>query len=246
MDVHIRRSGEDYARGMASLLPRGVAWPRDPESLIYKVIRGLAQIWGSPGVDQASDVPGTTQIVDARAGDLLERESDPRMTVELLPDWERAWGLPDPCFTTPQTIADRQKMLVLKMTWLGAQSRRYFIDVMAMIGYHISIREFAPFMAGISRCGDTRAEDVFAGGDGSHYRWQIGPQDLRFYWSIRVGMAQLTWFRASRGQSGVDPHLRIGIATDAQCLLDRWKPAHTEIVLDYSGLAHGGSMQGTP
>ena len=77
---------------------------------------GLCDYWG---------------FVDGRAADLLERESDPRQTVELLPDWERNWGLPDPCYEAPQTIGERQLALVMRMTMQGAQSREFFIDVAA-------------------------------------------------------------------------------------------------------------------
>jgi uncharacterized protein YmfQ (DUF2313 family) len=255
LDRHVRRTGDDYAAGLADLLPTGQAWPRDRDSVLMKVVRGLAQIWG---------------LVDQRAADLLERESDPRQTVELLTDWERNWGLPDPCFTEPQTIADRQIILVKKMTLLGAQSRAFFIDVMAQVGHEITIREWSPFMAGVSRVGDTRGEwgemflpdgrvptsgepgggrvdsSVVVSGDDFDYRWEIGPPEMRYYWSVRVGLAKLSWFRASSGQSGVDPHLRIGLADDLECLLNRWKPAHTKLVFDYSGLRYGGPLQGTP
>ena len=45
---------------------------------------------------------------------------------------------------------------------------------------------------------------------------------------------------------GHDPHLRIGLADDLECLLNRWKPAHTQIIFDYSGMETGGEMAGTP
>lgn len=255
VDRHVRRTGDDYAEAMGKLLPRGQAWPREHDSVLMAVVRGLAQIWG---------------MVDSRAADLLEREADPRQTIELLPDWERAWGLPDKCFAEPMTIADRQIVLVKKMTLLGAQSRAFFIDVMHQIGHEIQIREWSPFMAGVSRAGDTRGEwgeiffpagrvptsgdphggavnsNMFVSGDRYDYRWEIGPPEMRFYWSVRVDLAKLSWFRASSGQAGIDPHLRIGLADDLECLLKRWKPAHTELVFDYSYLRYGGSMQGTP
>src|SRR3954447_16618606 len=140
-DRHVRRSGEDYTQAYLGLLPQGQAWPRALDSTLVRSVRGLSQFWG---------------YVDGRAGDLLERESDPRKTIELLSDWERAWGLPDPCFPSATSIAERQRMLILVMTWLGGQSRKYFIDLMKWLGYDIYIKEFAPFMAGISRVGDTR------------------------------------------------------------------------------------------
>jgi uncharacterized protein YmfQ (DUF2313 family) len=202
-----------------------------------RVVRGLAQYWG---------------FVDSRAGDLLERESDPRATVELLPDWERNWGLPDPCFRETHTIYDRQRMLIFKMTMLGAQSREWFITEVAlnMLGHVINISEYAPFMCGISQCGDTRAApldpDEVADPLLGEFRWYIGPPEMRFYWTIHVGLARLSWFRASSGQAGVDPHLRFGLMTDLECLIRRWKPAHTEVVFDYSNLRKGDPMAGTP
>jgi uncharacterized protein YmfQ (DUF2313 family) len=223
-DRHVRRSGEDYIAPFLRLLPQGIAWPREPDSVLYRTVRGLAKIWG---------------FVDNRAADLLEREADPRYTVEILDWWERAWGLPDPCFPKATTISERQKMLVLYMTWLGAQSRAYFTWLMDWLGFTIRIRENAPFMAGVSRVGDTRPEPT------ENFRWYIGPPELRFYWSANVGTRSVAWFRAASGQAGVDPHCRLGFPDDLQCLLNRWKPAHTEIVLDTSDLSMG-PMYGTP
>ena len=127
-----------------------------------------------------------------------------------------------------------------KMTMLGGQSRAFFIGVMETLGYTVTIREHSPFMVGISRCGLTLD-------DAGHQRWEIGPPEMRFYWSIGVAGVSLTWFRADAGQSAIDPHLRIGFPTDLECILNIWKPAHTEIVLDYSGAGSTNDpMAGTP
>ena len=87
---------------------------------------------------------------------MLEVESDPRSTIELLPDWERNWGLPDPCYKEPQSIAERQLALVMRMTLMGGQAREFFIDIAAMIGYTITITEYRPFFIAMDRCGDSR------------------------------------------------------------------------------------------
>lgn len=224
-DRYLRRDGDDYAQAFLQLLPTGQAWPRSPDSTLVRAVKGLCQYWG---------------FVDGRAGDLLERESDPRKTIELLSDWERAWGLPDPCFPSATTIAERQRMLVLVMTMLGGQSRAFYEWVANWIGFTISsFREWSPFMAGVSRCGDTIDETGF-------YRWEIGPPEMRFYFSVQAAEASVAWFRAASGQAGVNPHVRVGIAEELACLFRRWKPAHTELVFDYSSLAAGGPMQGTP
>lgn len=214
-DRHVRRSGNDYAEAMLSLLPQGQAWPRHPFTTLTRAIYGLADYWG---------------FVDSRAADLLERESDPRTTLELLPDWERAWGLPDPCISTPQTVEDRQNFLVMWMTMLGASSRKFFIDFAAWMGYTVTITEYAPWMFGVSQCGLTD--------DGTGYwRWEIGPPEIRFYWTVHVSGAHLAWWRFGSAIFGVDPHLRIGIMHDLECIFRRWKPAQTEVIFDYSGSA---------
>lgn len=212
----VRRSGADYADGFAALLPTGPAWPRDAASVLMRAVAGLAGVWGR---------------VDARAADIVEIETDPRATLELLPDWERAWGLPDPCVSEPQGVDERRLILVHRITLLGGQSREFFVGVAAELGYAIEIREYSPFMAGVSRCGDTRDLD-----EGGRYRWEIAAPESRFYWTVRIAGVRLIWFRASVGESGIDPHLRFSRATDLECVLERWKPAHTEIIFDYSGL----------
>ena len=169
----------------------------------------------------------------------------------MLDWWERAWGLPDPCLPSATTIAQRQQMLVLMMTWKGGQSRAYYEYVMDWINYSIEIQEYAPFMAGVSQAGDTRPTKIDSGGNlavdtSKHFRWYIGPPELRFYWTVEVGQVGLTWFRAASGQAGVDPHLKFSVPDELQCLLNRWKPAHTSVVMDFSSLAYGGPMQGTP
>jgi uncharacterized protein YmfQ (DUF2313 family) len=63
---------------------------------------------------------------------------------------------------------------------------------------------------------------------------------------VHVHTTSLQWFRCASGQCGVDPHLRIGYATDLECILNRWKPGHTEIIFDYSGQTPGDPMAGTP
>lgn len=262
-DRHVRRSGDDYGEELLTFLPQGQAWPREPGSTMVNALTGLAYTYG---------------FVDGRAADLLERDSDPRKTTDvawsegwpqpnsparpdgLLDEWERAWGLPDPCFPKATTIAERQKMLVMYMTWLGGQSRQYYVDLMEYLGFAgLEVKEWAPFMAGVSQVGDTRPVKKDENGnpvtEGDHFvidttkqfRWYIGPPEMRFYWSINVGMVSVAWFRAGSGQAGVDPHVRLGIPADMQCLLNRWKPAHTELVFDFSqSPATNDPMYGTP
>jgi uncharacterized protein YmfQ (DUF2313 family) len=64
---------------------------------------------------------------------------------------------------------------------------------------------------------------------------------------VHLHKVRLTWFRASKGQAGTDPHLRIALALDLECVIRRWRPAHTVVLFDYSGvLPLGDHMAGTP
>ncbi|MGV1793842.1 YmfQ family protein [Rhizobium sp. A37_96] len=215
-DMHVRRTQSDYQQAMADNLPTGPAWPREPDALLMKVLSGLASSWA---------------LVDARAADLLEIESDPRITSEMLDSWEAAWGLPDPCVAEAVTIADRRLALVQKMTSVGGQSIPYFEGIARDLGYTINIQEHAPYMAGVSGCGDTRT-----GTNSSDYRWELGPASIRFQWTVNLTTNRETWFRTGLGggEVGVDRMVTIGLATDLECVLRRWHPAHTEIAFNYS------------
>jgi uncharacterized protein YmfQ (DUF2313 family) len=219
-DRHVRRGQEEYAHALSALLPQGIAWPRWPDTTLMKVVYGLA---------------GGLGWADGRAADLLERESDPRATTEMLDSWERAWGLPDPCFKEPQSVEERRKLLVLKMTLLGAQSREFFIGVADWLGYPISISEYRPFMTGVDQCGDSR--EYRADGTLGDWPYQLGHSQMRFAWTVHIQQTKLVWFRAGSGQCGIDPLLKIVRAADLECLLRRWAPAHTLPLFDYSGIS---------
>lgn len=222
-----------YAQGLNDLLPRGGAWPREPDHVLQKFVTGVAQIWGIN--------------FDVEAAQLLTQESDPRLTTMLLPDWERNWGLPDPCLTPPSTFSERRKLLVSKMTELGGQSRPFFISLAKSLGYTVTVKEHSPFMCGISRCGDTTDLNAEAGDSPFYPRWEIGPPEIRYYWSLTVSSVKLTWFRASSGQAGVDPHLKIGVPDDLVCIMRRYGPAHGVLVFDFAGSGGISSpLQGTP
>jgi uncharacterized protein YmfQ (DUF2313 family) len=219
-DQHVRRSGSDYAQAMLALLPQGQAWPRSPQGTLALTINGLANYWG---------------FVDGRAADLLEIESDPRATVELITDWERNWGLPDPCRKNPPTALNaRRAALVYKMTLLGSQSRAWFIGVAAMLGYTITITEFSPYMAGVSHCGDRRG--IYNPDDPTRYYWALGPRENRYYWVVHVDAAKFAKFYVASSQTGIDRLLAIIGPDDLICIFERWKPAHTQIVWDFTPL----------
>jgi uncharacterized protein YmfQ (DUF2313 family) len=256
-DQFVRRSAADYAEGFQDLHPVGPAWPRaeapapgdtvprgDDEAL-SDLTRGLAKIWG--------------EKVDSRAADLLFIETDPRQTFELLPDWERAFGLPDPCNDEVQDLAARRAALIRKLTLLGRQDRQFFIDLAAGLGYQIRICEYRPIIGGITVGGETRTNAtlsyVYARGGtaiggvspvckitqtkGDDWVWRGGAPNIRFLWRVSVLNTSLRWMRGGISQGGVEHHCEFGLATDLECLIRRLAPAHTQVLFDYSQVAFG-------
>jgi uncharacterized protein YmfQ (DUF2313 family) len=130
------------------------------------------------------------------------------------------------------------------MTMLGGQSRAWFEFVGNWVGHSITIKEWSPFMAGVSECGDTR----FEYDDTGDFRWYIGAEENRFYWSASSDTAVLEWFRAgaSYSEAGLHHHCEIYTESPIDCLLQRWRPAHTMLVFDYSDLASDNPWEGLP
>ena len=122
-------SVDDYLRQFQALLPTGLAWPRDDDATLTKLLGGLA---------------GELARVDGRARTLVE-EADPRTAAELFADWERVAGLPDACaiaFGGDQNVAQRRAALVGRLTTLGGQSAAYYIGLAAAMGYAITVTDF--------------------------------------------------------------------------------------------------------
>ena len=218
-DIQTRRTVADYQAAFADLLPTGPAWPRDDASVLMALLDGLAGIWGD--------------VVDERANTLLNVESDPRIALQLLPEWESAFGLPDPCSAEALTLSSRNTALVNKMTQQGGQSRAFFIALALTLGYTITITEYSPVVCGISHCGDTRPLSVSSM---DAYQWQIGGADMRYVWKVTQFGTKITWFRtgAGGGQCGIDPMIRFSGGTDLDCVIRRWKPAHTEVIFAFA------------
>src|SRR3546814_16731414 len=95
-----------YLAQLQTLLPPGDAWPRDPDAVLTRMLDAFAAALAQ---------------VDGRAGDLIT-EADPRSTDELLEDWERVTGLPDPCAGDEQTAEGRRGRVVKKLPNRGGQS----------------------------------------------------------------------------------------------------------------------------
>lgn len=229
--TYIPRTRQAFAHALSAMLPEGPVWPREIGSTLQRALLSLTE-------------PVARWAIDC--GIFLAREAFPPSADLMLSDWERVLGLPDACIPYPETFVERQAAVADKLARRpGAQSREYFIGIATRLGYHetavspselpapvplitggrleTKITEFRPFMAGVSRCADSR--------------WTIAPPAMRFTWLVNVPGRRLTWFRCGHngGRAGRDTHLRIRRAEDLECVLRELKPAHTHLVFSYNG-----------
>jgi uncharacterized protein YmfQ (DUF2313 family) len=149
-----------------------------------------------------------------RAADLLT-DIFPPDSVALLPEWEAALGLPDPCAGPNPTIEQRQQQVVARFAGGGGQSIAYFTQFAAALGYPITITEFAP-----ARFGATTFGQPFCGPQWANV-WQVN-QPTFVIQNAEFGHAEFG-----------DPFRSWG-STIVQCELQRLAPAHTLVIFSYN------------
>jgi len=153
--------------------------------------------------------------MDAEINGLVD-EADPTTTYALLDDWERVAGLPDACelaFGGEQEVGQRRAALLARITSAGGQTVAYYISVAAAMGYDITITEYTEH----SVDGDVEAE--------------INGQDWAFTWAVNA--ATTTVAESSVDGTADDPLAWWGNAI-LECVFERIKPAHTNLIFSYS------------
>lgn len=116
----------EYQAQLLSLLPQGLPWPREPDTVLGRLLGAWAH---------------ELARVDARGADLLE-ESDPAAALALLGEWERAYGLPGACAAEEALIEARRAVLVGQITAQRAQTPAYFAALAAAFGVSARVVEY--------------------------------------------------------------------------------------------------------
>ncbi|RMG60292.1 MAG: DUF2313 domain-containing protein [Gammaproteobacteria bacterium] len=186
----------DYAHQLRQLLPPS-------EELDFRDGSNLSAL--------LSALAGEPALIDALIEALAE-EADPRTTYALLSDWERVTGLPDPCAPAARTLAERRDALLARLTGRGGQSRQYYIDQAASLGYTITIEEFRPHNVTMG------VNAPIAGSDWAY--------------AFRVH-APASTVRTLTVKSGVNEPLRSWGVEALECSINSDKPAHTTALFSY-------------
>jgi uncharacterized protein YmfQ (DUF2313 family) len=153
--------------------------------------------------------------VDGRAL-ALASEADPRSTGELLADWERVTGLPDECavaFGGEQSTAQRRAALLSRLTNLGGQSAAYFQTLAAAMGYTVTVEDFTQH---------TVEDDV------DH---PLYSDAWAFVWQVNGVLNEVTEITV---EDTVDDPIASWGSALLECVIDRLKPAHTNVLFSYT------------
>lgn len=126
-------SAADYLAALQSLMPRGRAWPRDPDSEQAKILSGMAPIY---------------ERQNQRANNLLV-DAFPSTSKELLPEWESSLGI-----VGHGSARERSAKVLARFSGSGGQSKSYMISYAKNLGFKITIKEFSQarigcFLAGM-------------------------------------------------------------------------------------------------
>lgn len=194
----VNANAADYAAQLFLLQPAGPAWPQDGDSTSARVFPPI----------------GTTLAqVHARANQLIE-EADARTTSELLVDWERVVGLPDPCLTPATSTAERRRRVVQRLTYQGGQSVAFFIAFLAVLGYPgCTVTEYRPLKCN-SKCNAPLNQG------GWRYGWRVNVPG-----TVNVRRLTCTGRCNDPIASWGDPGLL--------CLISAHRPAHTKVFVSY-------------
>lgn len=120
-------SVEEWGDTLLKQMPRGRAWPRDPDTDLPKYVRGFAR-----------------RLAELElSADQLLLEMRPETTVQLLPEWEQYLGLPE-CDIAGQSFEMRRNAVVEKYHRKGGLQTWMIEQIAAAFGFTIKVSEQWP------------------------------------------------------------------------------------------------------
>jgi len=118
---------DQWSESLLQQMPRGRAWPRDPDAYLPKYVSGFAQ-----------------RLVDLElSADELLQEMRPETTVQLLEEWETYLGLPE-CDSTTQSFARRRAAVVEKYHRKGGLQTWQIELIASALGFTVKVYEQWP------------------------------------------------------------------------------------------------------
>lgn len=205
-----------YREQLLGLLPRGRAWPRSPDSVLGSLMAAIAP---------------TFARLDELLFSLL-KETVPSSCFFLLPEWEKAVGLPDDCSGLAPTIGDRRAAVVTKLVSAEGASIPDFVAVAARYGIAITVRDAggiadaaqrAQYIADAAAIAQARGfPDPTADG-----RWKY------VWWISLPTSARIRCFQVPQALPAPLCSFGNTHTAEIECRLQKLAPAHTLLVFVY-------------
>ncbi len=196
---------DQFVQALQHLLPQGYAWPRDRDSVLMRLLQGLAAA--------LREVDGLT---DQAMHDWL-----PNLTVHRLEEWEAAVGLPDACLLPLDATARRRALVLSKLQGVegyyedSSQASPWSLEALsASMGFPATVRYNTPFRVGRDRVGR-----------------RVGRLDGVMWIVLHVGDMR---FRVSRNRVGDRLLSRPPEASALACYLGHYAPARFELAVIFS------------
>ena len=206
---------DKYKQLLINLFPLGRLWRFEDQPTLSSLIRSWATEFSR---------------IDNRVADLLN-EADPRITNELLEDWERAWGLPDECTPDDIDISERREQLIQKITNIGGISEEFYEFLIGRLGFEADVTNPLPFRAGKSQAGDALTNDFevpfVAGSKAGDVLLNVG---WRYFFNVELPATASEIFMA--GDPCGQP-LRSFTNELIECTIRKLKPAHTGVTFTF-------------
>lgn len=149
-----------------------------------------------------------------QSADQLLAEMHPSTATVSLPDWERVYGLPDPCVTIEQSIDQRRAALDSKANSHGGQSIEYFVGLAAKMSYPGAMVDEFPLATCNSDCNA-----------------ELNSEDDGFVWRLNLP-ASTGVFQATCNSDCNSPLQSWGDEA-LECRIRKLRPAHTTVLFAY-------------
>lgn len=140
---------------------------------------------------------------------------------EWIEDYERVYGLPHPCLRGDITCQERLRFVALAMRERSGISVGWLRNYAELVGYQVTITEFLPFRAGLSRAGD-----ALTNGD--------------WIYAFTVHAAGEITRRFCAGRSTAGERLRDWGEGPLECVINKYKPAHAIALFAYASAENEG------
>lgn len=191
-------------------------------NLLARLLPPVAYSPDEPRLNAEITAEGNTfNLIDNTASGVLGAVT-PFNAGSLLGDWERILDLTP---GTDDSWQQRLEAVLIKLAETGGLSRDYFIRLAATAGYDITIDEFEPFRAGVSRAGDT-----------------IYDAGIIWVWAVNV-KSSITVYYFRAGESCAGESIGTFGNNVLESIFQNLKPAHTFCYFTYEDEENAASNE---